>query len=154
MAKPDLQRLADLAQVVGALGVIISLVYVALEVGQNTQALKAATFQEMAAQSVEIGLRAVDDPEYGDFFIKAALTPDSLNELEDLRWNALLGGTFRQFENVHYQFSIGMLEPRMWKGYSAVITRFASTPGSKRWWAANREFYNEEFALYIDGVIE
>ena len=154
MAKPDLKRLADLAQVVGALGVVVSLIYVAVEVGQNTQALKAATFQEMAAQSVEIGLRAVDDPEYGAFFMKAALTPDSMTELEELFWTALLGATFRQFENIHYQFSIGMLEPRMWQGYDRVITRFASTPGSKQWWAANRTLYNDEFVVYIDGVVE
>ncbi|MFG1691434.1 hypothetical protein ACGF5M_04700 [Gemmatimonadota bacterium] len=154
MAKPGLKPLADLAQVVGALGVVISLIYVAVEVGQNTQALKAATFQAMAAQSVEFGLRAVDDPEYGAFFTKAALTPESMTELEQVRWNALLGAAFRQFESIQYQFSIGMLEPRMWQGYDRVITRFASLPGSKQWWADNRILYNDEFALYVDGVVE
>src|SRR5690606_5613238 len=88
MKRPELHHLADIAQIVGALGVIVSLIYVAAEVRQNTNAVRAATFQEMVAMTVQLRSELVTDPTFAALAVKASADPASLTPPEAARMDA------------------------------------------------------------------
>lgn len=53
MNKPTLAKLSDLAQVISAVAVIVSLVYVGREIKANTDASRAATRQAIAETDLQ-----------------------------------------------------------------------------------------------------
>jgi hypothetical protein len=152
MKRPELHHLADIAQIVGALGVIVSLIYVAAEVRQNTNAVRAATFQEMVAMTVQLRSELVTDPTFAALAVKASADPASLTPPEAARMDAWIAAVLRQFENLHYQHRAGMLDPGLWKGYDQMIRHSLSNVALQSWYRAHRLEYSEEFAAYVDSV--
>lgn len=153
MARPNLRQLADLAQVFGAIGVIISLIYLATEVRQNTKALRSGTFQNMTAQSLQMRSYAINDSAFVHFQLKGAESPDSLTAYERRRWSYYVGAAFRTFENIHYQYASGMLDSELWQGYDRTIRGLVAQPGYERWYRANNDQFSAGFQHYIAGVL-
>jgi len=122
MKKLTLGQWSDLAQVVSALAVVASLVYVGFEIRQNTEASRAATRQSIAETDFE--------------YVGATLDPVMLVEAE-AKYEAGLDLTaterfilrerqhlnFRIFENAYYQYRAGLLGEETWERYRWIISR-------------------------------
>jgi hypothetical protein len=50
-------------ELVGALGVIVSLVYLAAQIRQNSQVVRTATRQAVSTSQMEIGMQLASNPE-------------------------------------------------------------------------------------------
>jgi hypothetical protein len=59
-------------EIIGAAAVVLSLVYLAVQVRQNTGALRAAAAAEAVAAIREFNGRIIDDPEINEIFVKAS----------------------------------------------------------------------------------
>lgn len=67
----------SIAEILGIIGVIGSLVFVALEIRQNTDAVRSATIQGVLDQSFAVNLPPVDNRGLRDALY---LAPDELND--------------------------------------------------------------------------
>ena len=122
MPKPTLGQLSDLAQVVSAVAVVASLVYVGFEIRQNTEASRAATRQSIAETDFEY-VGATLDPA---MLVEAETKEEAGLELTPterflLRERQHLN--FRIFENAHYQYRAGLLNEETWQRYRWIIAR-------------------------------
>ena len=58
-----LQDLGNIGEFVGAIGVIASLVYLAIQIRQNTRTLRAATYESLAQATATSNALLITDPE-------------------------------------------------------------------------------------------
>lgn len=151
--RPSLQQLVDLSQIVGALGIIISLLVLAGEVRQNTRALRSGTFQALTGLSAELRLFVAEHSGSARWIGRGALMPDSLSEAEWAQWDAYVAATMRQFENVHYAYRSGTLDPEVWSGYDNNIRSVAHLPGFSRWYRARPHLFSQSFQVYMADVL-
>lgn len=151
--RPTLQQLVDLSQIVGALGVIVSVLYLAAEVRQNTRAVRAGTFQTLTELSVALRTFPAQDPASAQLWLKAVAHPDSLDPVEQIRWSAYVGAVYRQFENVHYQYRTGMLDEELWPGYDHMFRVYSARPGYGRWYRAHAQAFSRPFRAYMADVL-
>ncbi|MDG2282788.1 MAG: hypothetical protein P8L45_06680, partial [Longimicrobiales bacterium] len=75
-----LQDLGNIGEFVGALGVVVSLVYLARQMIQNTVSVRAASFNAMVQNSIRLLEHAFRDPEFAAFMARAEADPSSLTE--------------------------------------------------------------------------
>ena len=61
----DIMELGAIGELVGGVAVIASLVYVGLQVRQNTKAVLAATFQEVSRTSATFSVQMAEGPIIG-----------------------------------------------------------------------------------------
>ena len=112
--KVTLSSLSNLSQIVSAIAVVISFVYVGQQIRANTEASKAATRQSIAETNFEF-ISTVLDP-FTLLEAKAKLIAGSeLTPSEHLVFIERQHLNFRIFENAYYQFSTGLLEPETWE---------------------------------------
>jgi len=152
MKKVTLSGLSDLSQVVSAIAVVFSLIYVAQQIRANTEATRAATRQSIAETDFE--------------FISTVLDPLTLLEAE----TKLLAGSelapsehlalverqhlnFRIFENAYYQFSTGLLEPETWERYRQIIRvlLFDREP-ARTMWEQKKHIFDESFRVEVEAI--
>lgn len=140
-----------IGEILGAAGVIITLVYLARQVRQNTSATRLSTAQSIATAARDWNRPLLQDPELAWTFQVGTEDPTKLDEKEQARFIELCFSLFRMFEDAHYQYHNGALDPTIWKGYEALYAAYAKAPGFQAYWAKRRETFRKEFQDFIDG---
>ena len=145
-----------IGQAVGALGVIISLIYVGLQVRADARARRAQTTHDQAAAYTTLLMQTSTDPEVADLIARGSrdlgeLTGD--NELT--RFSAIMAAHFRTFEDAFIQHRMGHLDDRVWVGFETPISFNLRNPGVRALWALSRgqSFFCKEFENFIDSRV-
>ena len=148
------EAIGSLAEALGALGVIVSLVYLATQVRSNTAAIRAGTAQEVTNRASEIAQAIALNPSATEIRHRGLHEPNALSDEERRRFNGMLLAIFRAYENVEYQFRKGFLDPGEWSGLSSNLRSTATQPGFVSWWThTGRGGFNPEFQSFVDAVI-
>ena len=108
--RSDVRKLVP--QVVAALGVVLSLVFVGFEVRQNTKAVRGATLQAISDQAFDFAISLVQD----DDWIRIITFLEQGGRLEELdpedqtrfQWGAV--ASVRVMENRYRQVRLGVLD--------------------------------------------
>jgi hypothetical protein len=96
--KLKLKQWAQIAEVIGAAAIIVSLIYVANELRHNTEATQAATFQQMVQLSAPSLLQIAQNAELAEIQRRAIQNPDSLTEQEQFRYFLIVRAQWRGME--------------------------------------------------------
>jgi hypothetical protein len=134
--------------------VIVSLVYLAAQIRQNSQVVRTATRQAVSTSQMEIGMQLASNPELRAAAARwagrgeAPSSPD-----EQLRDDFLLRAILRTFENQYHQNQDGTFEDVIWAGYVENMRRVFVARAFLSWWQHNRSLYSAEFADFVDRVV-
>ena len=146
-------KISEVAQIVSAVAVVVSLIYVGYEIRQNTAAARAATRQAVA----ETDLAFVSGPLDPALVARAETkrrTGQELTEEEELVLFERQHLNFRVFENAHYQFETGLLEPEVWERHLRIIASNLSTNASAfAMWTRNGPQFTESFQAVVDSIL-
>lgn len=139
-----------LAELMGALGVIVSIVYLAVQVRQNTKALRLDAAHNVMKASADVGWPLMD-AEFSDR-VGSALAgeiPQGLGERMSVQ--AWFFNTLRIMESAHYQHEHGGLPPEVWKAWEEWWTTWIHMPGMAAYWADRRNAFVPSFQATVDG---
>ena len=130
----NLDQIANIAEIIGVILVVITLVFLTMQIRQNTQAIRATTM-ESAMQS-EMGFAALLLQEAGVW--EKILTGAAVAEGEETRKSILLFNVFMiDTESRFHQFSIGYLDAKAWEGrYGSSLRTFIRLPTYELWRAS------------------
>ena len=152
MAKPTLGQLSDLSQIVSALAVVASLVYVGFQIRQNTEASRAATRQAIAETDFEYVGATLDPLLLVEAEAKSEAGLDlTTTERFILRERQHLN--FRIFENAYYQYRAGLLERETWERYRWIISRqLAVNDAAIAMWERFGTSFDESFIAEVAAI--
>jgi hypothetical protein len=138
-----------LRETVGFVGVIASLVFVGLEIRQNTQAAQAAAVQEatnVARQQVQMYAL---DPEANRISMIGGPNPDELSAEEWSRYRWMMVSFFWGMQGLHSQWQLGVLPDEQWAAWHQVLCINIAQPGTQRVWS-DLGFYPPDFAAVVE----
>ena len=148
-----LQDLGNIGEFLAAVGVIISLVYLATQIRQNTRAARASTNRAISEQRNEINLRFGLDPAAMDLLLRGALHHSDLEPNERLRHTLLMRAIIGFYEDTYVQFSEGMCDRETWELAKSALRPILAAPGVAAWWEENRELVRSGFRSEIDELV-
>jgi hypothetical protein len=148
-----LEALGNIGEFVGALGVVISLVYLARQMIQNTVSVRAASFNSMVQNSIRLLEHSFRDSEFADFLNRAQQNPDCLTPPERVRWDAYMTAVYRHFGNLQYSHRVGALDEQMWEAYRATLKEHLRTPSWANWFQQNRSIFSSALGRQVDEAL-
>ena len=148
-----LEALGHLGEFVGALGVVISLIYLAQQMRQNTTSVRAASFNSMVQNSIRLLEHAFRDSEFADFLHRAEQNPDSLSPDERLRWDSYMTAAYRHFGNLIYQYRVGALDQEMWESYQRTLETHLRSPSWGNWFLENKVLFSRALVEQVEGIL-
>jgi hypothetical protein len=119
-----LQELGSLGEAVGGLAVIVSLVYLALQIRQNTVALRSASYHQAAEQTWSALLAAAQDAELAAAWMAEMPQAGSV----DARIASLDAAVLFGFENMLRIKEEGMVDPDVWENVIANTIGYLQSP--------------------------
>ena len=120
-----------MGQIVGAIAVVVSLIYLAREIRSNARSARMASVGTLTGWLGQLA----QHPHLAEVWHHGVRDYESVGGTERTRYNAFVFGLFRIFEEMYYQRLDGHLDPRLWREIETpmrdVINKF---PGIQAWW--------------------
>lgn len=139
--KLTLSDLANLAEIIGAVVIVISLIYVGRELKENTAAIQASSLQSITNASSTSMLAVVENGEFAEIRLQGDRDPSQLSDVERLRYILYQRQMWLHFQNVWTQWQLGVLSDEVWAGYEQVICGdLVETQARKNWWKDNHAY--------------
>ncbi|WP_431161975.1 hypothetical protein [Flagellimonas beolgyonensis] len=124
-----LEEYALIAEIISAIAIIISLIFVGVQIKENTKATQASSFHEIAALDINILLNFGSSPELARIITTFRDDPYSLTEEEQNHGFYLFGAEVRHVENLFLQNENKMLSAKNWKSRKALVDGVVLSPG-------------------------
>ena len=149
-----------IAETLGAVGVIASLVYLATQIrtsrdqmAENTRALRAGTYQQFQTE-----LRhsfSVDAPGMDSIVRRGLADSSSLDEADAFRLDFWISGVMHAYDNAYYQYRVGLLDEDRWQmHFSGLRQTLIRYPGVRQWWtAAVYTLASPEFVALVEEIL-
>jgi len=140
-----------LGEVIGAAGVIASLLYLAVQVRASTRASAVEAKLRSTRLLSDYMDSLIHDPELNDLLRRGLADLQSLSETESNRFAQLTLKAFWFFSAQHFQFRIGTLSESDWQETRSPLHLFLRSPGFRSWWVERgRASFGPEFREFIE----
>jgi hypothetical protein len=149
----DLTQLANLGEFIGGVAVLVTLVYLALQVRQNTRALSTNRHQEMLAYLRDVWQPYIEQPEFTKLIRTCEATPAAVDEDEWNRFGMYAFEIFAMWEAAYISHRNGLLDDQFWNGWKGAGSLMWSGPGYRKFWNEYRDGHTPIFQDYIDSEI-
>jgi hypothetical protein len=148
----NLEQLSWLGSLLSGLGVIATVIYMSIEIRNNTSAVRASAFQEVVDSFASISFDIAKDKSLTELFLRAGRDATALNEVERAQYSFMLLSFLRRAESVYFQSEVRTLHERHWSGIRASIEWVMATPGARAGWSEIKTRFNPQFSAFIDGL--
>lgn len=148
----SLGDLASLGSFVSGVAVVITLIFLVLQMRQNTAAVKAAASQAHVAVYQEITNIIVTDADFARVWWLAMTDMGQLSDTERVRFIAYLSSVFRFMESARWQWRHGQLDDEHWHALESDFKDLASQSGIKSYWALRRHQYPDQFRKWFESL--
>lgn len=144
------EAVSAIGEWVGAIIVVITLVYLARQVHLNTVTNRVAGITGIADAAREIHFLVAGDRDTARIFLVGMSNPDDLDEIDLFRFEIFIWGVLRQMESFHVQYEQGIIDEATMKAYARLSVDLIS--GNKviqRHWNDSKD-YSPAFKSWID----
>ena len=149
-----------IAETLGAVGVIASLVYLATQIRhsrehmiENTKNVRIASEHSRAEQRTAQAAVLAQSPEINRVFWAGLLETESLDPIEYRYFESIFTAYFSPIQSAFNLNQEGALSSSEWEGQSAALEWATSQPGFKRYWENWRSSHPTDFAAHIDDLL-
>ncbi len=139
-----------MAEVIAAVAVIISLIYVGRELQSNTAAIRASSLQSVSNASADILLSTATDSALSRIRQIGDEDLSGLTDAEAYRYHTLIRQVWLTLQNVYFQNELEVIDPRVWSGYARIICDAWSHPSTPDTWPIHRHTLDSGFAEFVE----
>ena len=146
----SLKKTHQVGELIAAVAVVISLVFVGYEVQQNSEA-QSQTATEAVVRDFVGSIRSLStNAEIACIYASGVQDFESLSGSERLRLSAWLLGVYYAIQEMHNLAKRGAIDPSIWSGFDRLSQEVMVLPGVKQWFATRRHWFSEDFQLYLE----
>ena len=147
-----IQDLGSIGEFVAAVATVITLGYLALQIRQNTRAVRGSTIHSMT-ESMQAELHW--SHEIGEIWSKSFGDPDQLSPAEAWSLSEWLTAAMLGRQNEFFQYQRGLLDRDVWAASERIIRITLSTPWNRRWWEiVGRNTGTSQFVAHVEGLVD
>ena len=148
-----IQDWGAIGEIVGGIAVLITLIYLVVQIKQSTKATHRNMYSSSSADVSRFWLELARDMQLYEDFIHMLRDPDSMAQ-QNLERGFLVLDSLMSLMESYYLHNRDYGEDLSQERWGRVLTRFFGTPGGRQYWQARHNAYQAEFAAYINEIVE
>jgi len=133
-------------------GVLVGIVFLAVEIRQNTIMTRAQITQSRAEAAMSLADSTYNSAYMPDIWIKTQ-ADEPLTAAEEFRYRVWVRATLRNQDNNFQQYQQGLLGDHIPRAIAAVVRNVFSSSAGREYWEENKDGYSDIFRNYVDSVI-
>jgi len=141
-----------IGEIAGAIGVIVTLAYLSIQIRQNTKASNTAAVQTAVEGSARWNELIVQDERLNDLFWRGMADPDSLTASDKRRFLSVLNIFLRRESLSFYLHKEGIMPEEFWAARVRGLSGILNQPGSRLFLEAVGETLPDEFREFLVSI--
>ena len=147
-----IQDWGALGELVGGIAIIVSLIYVGLQIRQGTTAAQSATNQAFSAQYSEVMFK-LTEPDFREIWWRGKDGLKQLKGSEQAAYIAFIGAIMRMYESFHLQRKAGTFDPQLFDSWMNQAIDLFGLQGARDYWEIRRHQFTPEFVEYLEAEL-
>jgi len=149
----NLEDWASIAEIVGGIAVIVSLIYVGLQVSDSTSAIRSAAASDATTAMQSWYLEMGRNRQASDIWYNAMWSPEPLPDHDEFQFMMSMHTAILGMQNSYLLVEEGTLDTEFREAVTTAIVAVKDLPGMNRYWKQRRGFLHTGFANYVDGLL-
>ena len=145
------EAIGAIGEIAGAIAVVVTLVYFAMQLRQYATGLRSATFHTTMQEFNQINVAQLD-PTLADLFDRGTNDPGSLTSTENYQFVWIVRVYVNIWENMYQQYLQGACPESYWLPYARQAKVLLATPGGRAFRKGNS--LNQSLFVYLDSLPE
>jgi hypothetical protein len=141
-------------EIFGALVVFLTLVYLALQIRQNTHATRAASHHAVTDALNQLNLSLAENEEVASIWVNGMKDRSSLTDIHRERYDALLRAYMHACDTMYYQAQVGAGDNGLWKAEERYLAVILTSSGGNGWFEENSFSISPGFYAALLEIIE
>ena len=147
------EMLSAIGQVVSAICVIPSLIYLAVQIREQNKERRRAGINILTAQWSELVKSAQESRDFAVLFLHGVRSFHDLDPPNKLRFGAFFTRFTRNCEGMFIYYRDGALEKALWEEIERTMIDYFAYPGVREWWATRKHWLTDEFRAVVEAMI-
>jgi len=148
--KLKLSKLASIAEIIGAFAVVISLIYVGVQVRDSASAVRSAAANDANVAMQSWYLQIGSDQQTSNLWWRAITSEEALSDEEEFQFIMMTHAAFLGFQNSYLLAEEGTIDPELREAITSAILGVKHLPGMIRYWRQRKSYLHADFAVYVD----
>ncbi len=148
-----LQEVANIGEILGAAGVIASLIFVGWQINANTRTNRMRMHEQITQTYLSFLNAVLEDPET---FAAGLQSTDKgfadLSNKQKLFFFGSMLGLFKHYELMFVQHDQGVMDKETWEAWNEHIRMYFHQPGAQSWWTLRKATFIPGFRNYLDSA--
>ncbi len=136
-----LEALGNIGDFLGGIAVIATIGYLALQVRQNTAAIRVSSRQQIVESFRSFNRPFISDPSIPGLFVQGLTSYPNLEQPDRARFGALITDQILHFQGALALHDSGSLDDETFRAYRDYFAGLLATPGGTAYWSDNRSGY-------------
>ncbi len=134
------------------IGVLVGIILLIVELGQNRDMMRAEIRNELARSLSDFLPSVVNDREFADALVRAG-AGEPLTATEELQINAWYDLVFGYWQNVHYQYRQDLYDESEFSRHTDAISAvLGENPSMYSYWCKERLHHSVPFMEFMDDL--
>ena len=150
----DITTLAAWGEFIGGIAVVVSLVYLASQIRQNSRLMRVSTATLASESAATTAGLLASDPECARIYREGWDDRAGLSVEDRYRFDAIMTQNLVGVMTMYHLWREGAFMPVLWESRLRGLTFSLSQRGTRDWWSEwGERSFDEDFCLFIDGLI-
>ena len=145
--------LGAIAEVIGAIAIVISLIYVGVQVNDSTRAVRSATANEMSTALSSWYSELGNSRQGSEVFWRGMTNPESLTPEERFQFIVNAHGIFWLYQAAYYLAEEGTLDEELRDSIINTMLGFRELPGFLLYWEQRGGIFKDDFRQTVDDML-
>ncbi|MGK0223756.1 MAG: hypothetical protein ACI9ON_003003 [Limisphaerales bacterium] len=145
----SIAELGSLGEFFASFGVLATLVYLVIQMRQNTQALRLNTAQVVTEELQQMFSLLASDLSLAEVFVEAGAGA-ALSAANKVRYYTFTSNILRVCENGYLQNRENAISPEHWEGIVRMMIDYSKMAAFEEYWVNRKHWMSREFQNFMD----
>src|SRR5213075_681439 len=144
--------ISAISQLVGSLAVVLSVLYLAVQVHQSTRVAKVAMQDAAATALRDVTKPLMENAELERIWRVGLEDLNALSTEERARFFHAAYQFLKAFETIHFHYSYGLMDKQLWEGWYGLLRHYVTSPGMAYYWKLRPEVFSRRFRNFVNTI--
>jgi hypothetical protein len=150
-ARLNWQAIGAIGELIGAIAVVVTLLYISKDIRQNSRSLAIAALRDTTSNWNDLSGMLASSADLADIVVRGNRAIVGLSEAEALRYGAYVQSFFDNVENIR-SLVVDYKIDRDMSVLEAIVARRVCIHGYADWWRENTDDYSPAFVAWIERI--
>jgi hypothetical protein len=146
------EAISAISQLVGSIAVVLSVLYLALQVHRSTRVARLATQDAAATALRDVTKPLMENAELERIWRVGLEDIGALSVEERARFFHATYQFLKAFETIHFHYVYGLMDKQLWEGWHGLLRHYVAAPGIAEYWKLRPEVFSERFRRFVNAL--